>query len=58
MIYITFERGGPKFSNTTPRTLACRTAVQQRQLRSKWLLCSQLTLLHGCALGERSSGGI
>jgi len=31
MIYITFQRGGPKFSNT---------AVQQRQLRAKWLLCS------------------
>ena len=40
MIYITFERGGPKFSNTTARALAWRTAVQQRQLRSKWLLCS------------------
>jgi len=22
MIYVTFEREGPKFSNTTPRTLA------------------------------------
>jgi hypothetical protein len=33
MIYITFEREGPKFSNTT-------TVVQQRQLRAKWLLCS------------------
>ena len=40
MIYITFERGGPKFSNTTARALAYRTAVQQRQLRAKWLLCS------------------
>jgi hypothetical protein len=39
MIYITFERGGPKFSNTTARALAYRTAVQQRQLRAKWLLC-------------------
>ena len=29
MIYITFERGGPKFSNTTARALAQRTAVQQ-----------------------------
>ena len=33
MIYITFEGGGPKFSNTTARGLAYRTAVQQRQLR-------------------------
>jgi len=40
MIYITFERGRPKFSNTTARALAYRTAVQQRQLRAKWLLCS------------------
>ena len=39
MIYITFERVGPKFSNTTARALAQRTAVQQRQLRAKWLLC-------------------
>jgi len=37
MIYITFERGGPKFSNTTARALAYRTAVQQRQLRAKSL---------------------
>ena len=40
MIYITFERGGSKFSNTTARVLAYHTAVQQRQLRAKWLLCS------------------
>jgi len=40
MIYKTFERGGSKFSNTTARALAYRTAVQQRQLRAKWLLCS------------------
>ena len=40
MIYITFERGGPKCSNTTARALAWRTAVQQRQLRAKWLICS------------------
>jgi len=40
MIYVTFERGGPKFSNTTARALAYRTAIQQRQLRAKWLLCS------------------
>jgi len=39
-IYITFERGGPKFSNTTARALALRTAVQQRQLRAEWILCS------------------
>jgi len=38
MIYITFERGSPKFSNTTARALTLRTAVQQRQLRAKWLL--------------------
>ena len=42
MIYITFERGSPKFSNTTARALAYRTAVQQRQLRAKWLLCSTI----------------
>jgi len=30
MIYITFEREGPKFSNTTDRALALRTAMQQR----------------------------
>jgi len=41
MIYITFERGGHKFSNTTTRALAQRTAVQQRQFRAKWLLCSK-----------------
>ena len=40
MIYITFERGGPNFSNTAARALAQRTAVQQRQLRAKWLRCS------------------
>jgi hypothetical protein len=40
IVYITFERGDPKFSNTTARALAYRTAVQQRQLRAKWLLCS------------------
>jgi len=38
MIYITFEREGPLFSNITARALAYRTAVQQRQLRAKWLL--------------------
>jgi len=37
---MTFERGGPKFSNTTARALAQHTAVQQRQLRARWLLCS------------------
>jgi len=40
MNYITFERGGPKFSNTTSRALTWRTSVQQCQLRAKWLLCS------------------
>ena len=43
MIYIMFERGGPKFSNTTARALAWRTVVQQRQLRAKWLLCSHVS---------------
>jgi len=43
MIYITFERGGPKFSNTTSRALAKRTAVLQLQLRTKWLLCSHVS---------------
>jgi hypothetical protein len=47
IIYITFERGGLKFSNTTARALASRTAVQQRQLRAKWLLCS--TRVFACA---------
>jgi hypothetical protein len=37
MIYITFERGGPKFSNNTTIALTWRTAVQQYQLRAKWL---------------------
>ena len=40
MIYITFERGGPRFSNTTARAFAYRTAVKKRQLRAKWLICS------------------
>jgi len=40
MIYITFERGGPKFSNTIASALNYSRAVQQRQLRAKWLLCS------------------
>jgi len=40
MIYKTFERGGTIFSNITARALAYRTAIQQRQLRAKWLLCS------------------
>jgi hypothetical protein len=30
MIYITFERGGLKFSNTTDREFAYPTAVQQQ----------------------------
>jgi len=37
---ITFERGGPKFSNITARALVWRTAVQQRHFLTKWLLCS------------------
>ena len=40
MTYIAFERGGPIFSNNTARALARRTAVQQRQLRAKRLLCN------------------
>jgi len=39
MIYITFEKGGLKISNNTARAFAYRTAVQQSQLRAKWLLC-------------------
>ena len=38
VIYVIFERGGPKFSNITARALAYCTAVLQRQLRAKWLL--------------------
>jgi hypothetical protein len=41
MIYITFESGDPKFSNTAAKALAQQTAVQQRQLRAKWVLCSK-----------------
>ena len=33
MIYMTFERGGPKFLNITARALTYLTAVQERQLR-------------------------
>jgi len=40
MMYIIFEIGDHTFSTTTARVLAYRTAVQQRQLRAKWLLCS------------------
>jgi hypothetical protein len=40
MMYITFERGDPNVSIFTTRALAYLTAVQQRQLRAKWLLCS------------------
>jgi hypothetical protein len=43
IIYTAFERGGPKCSNTIARALAYRTAVQQRQLRAKWLLCSHVS---------------
>jgi len=42
MTYITIERGGPTFLNTTARALAYCTAMQQRQLRTKWLLCSTI----------------
>jgi len=34
MIYITLEKGGPKFSNIIARALAKRKAVQQLQLRA------------------------
>jgi len=40
MNYITFERRDLGFSNFTAIALAQRTAVQQRQLRAKWLLCN------------------
>jgi hypothetical protein len=43
MIYITFERG-IKFSYITARALAWHIAVQQRQLRARWLLCSPIYL--------------
>ena len=42
MIYITFERRDPEFTNTTARALAYSTAVQRRQFRAKWLLCSTI----------------
>jgi len=35
MIYITFERGGHKFSNITARTLVERTAVTAASVESK-----------------------
>ena len=38
MIYTTLEREGPIVKHITDRVLVYRTAVQQRQLRSKWLL--------------------
>jgi len=50
MIYTSFERWGPTFSNTTARALAERTAVQQRQLRAKWLLCSTRFFAFVCSL--------
>jgi hypothetical protein len=58
MINITFERGGPKFSNTTARALAYRTAVQQRQLRAKWLLFSTRFFLRAgaCEYGNEPFG--
>jgi hypothetical protein len=37
IIYITLERGGPKFSNITARALA----VQQRQLRQNGYYAAQ-----------------
>jgi hypothetical protein len=67
MIYVTFQRGGPKFSNIAARMLKRRwnarcTAVadsdvmNSRTQKILCCICSQLTLLHGFALGERSSG--
>ena len=44
MIYMAFERGGPKLSNTTTRALAQRTAVQQRQLRANGYHAAQYFL--------------
>ena len=72
IIHITFERGGHKFSNTTARALALAHSRAAASVESKMAtmqhksFCvrefikteSQLTLLHVCAIGERSSGGI
>ena len=67
MNFITFERGGPKFSNTTARVHSCaaasvesKVATMQHNAKNIMLhnICPQLTLLHGCAPGECSSGGI
>jgi len=60
MIYITFERGGPKSSNTTARALAYRKPVQQRQLRAKWLLCSTrfFTFVSSLKLSRRLLCGV
>jgi len=35
MIYITFERGGPKFSNTTARALALAQSHEAASVESK-----------------------
>ena len=60
MIYITFETGCPKFSNTatTASVDSKMVTMQHKNFLGKNILCPQLTLLYGCALGERSSGGI
>ena len=50
IIHITFEREIPMFSNIIARTLACRTAVQQHQLKTKWLLCC--TRIFACIRGK------
>jgi len=47
MLYITFERRDPIFSNITARALASCTAVQQDHLRAKWLLCSKRFCFRG-----------
>jgi hypothetical protein len=54
MTYIIFERGGPKFSNTTAR--AQSTALQQRQLRSKWLVGSTSFCLYTDSLFAQIGG--
>jgi hypothetical protein len=55
MTYITFEKGGSKVSNTIATALALRTAVQQRQLRANWLLCSTrfFALVNSLDLSQR-----
>ena len=71
MIYITFERGGLKFSNNTAsarlaHSRAAASVENKMAAMQHKIFCvrefikteSQLTLLHGCELGERSSGSV